>query len=56
MGTNAADLPVETGAKGVLEVLHNATFKDNGCFFNITVPTWNTQPGQNEYRGGKLPW
>ncbi|KAL1969955.1 hypothetical protein VTN77DRAFT_7465 [Rasamsonia byssochlamydoides] len=36
LGSTAADLPVGTGAKGVLEVLHNATSKDNGRFFNIT--------------------
>lgn len=55
-GTTGGELSLETGAKGVLEVLHAASAKDNGCFFNIDVPTWKPQPGQNEYKGGKLPW
>jgi NAD(P)-dependent dehydrogenase (short-subunit alcohol dehydrogenase family) len=54
--TAGAELPVGTGAKGVLEVVHNAVAADNGKFFNIDVPTWSPRPGQNEYRGGLIPW
>lgn len=54
--STAADLPAGTGAKAVLEILHNASANDNGRFFNINVPTWTPQPGQNEYRGGTIPW
>ncbi|KAL1982868.1 hypothetical protein VTN96DRAFT_796 [Rasamsonia emersonii] len=54
--STAADLPAGTGAKAVLEILHNASANDNGRFFNINVPTWTPQPGQNEYRGGIIPW
>jgi hypothetical protein len=56
MGSSAADLPVEKGAYGVLEVLRCAVLDDNGKFFNISVPTWTPKPGQNEYIGGCLPW
>ena len=57
MGTDGADLPLETGVKAVLEKVDAVSQKDNGKFINIEVKGWtNPSGGPNEYRGGYAPW
>ncbi|KAJ9615696.1 hypothetical protein H2200_001772 [Cladophialophora chaetospira] len=56
LGGDQADLSVETGAKGTLEILDKATKDDTGKFFDITVPGWDKNAQFNRYEGGELPW
>lgn len=50
LGTDAADLPVDVGAKCVLEVVDTASTKDNGKFYDIKYPELQ------QYPGGEIPW
>lgn len=56
LGTDEADLPVETGATCTLEILDRATKADTGKFFDINVPGWNKEGSPNVYDGSELPW
>ncbi|KAH8694291.1 hypothetical protein BGW36DRAFT_454900 [Talaromyces proteolyticus] len=56
LGGEAADLPVEVGARATLNIVHNKTEKDNGKFFNIHVEGWEQKEGPNQYNGAELPW
>ncbi|PIG82259.1 hypothetical protein AARAC_000004 [Aspergillus arachidicola] len=56
LGSQAADLPVETGVAAVLKVLQKTGCEGNGKFFNIHVPGWEENPGMNQYDGKELPW
>ncbi|KAK4937645.1 hypothetical protein LTR10_021791 [Elasticomyces elasticus] len=56
LGTDQADLPVETGAEGVLQILDKASRADSGKFFDIYVPDWDKEGKLNKYEGGQLPW
>lgn len=54
MGTAAADLTAETGARATLDVAQNATVDDSGKLLSIKVEGW--QPGLNDYDGKPMPW
>lgn len=56
LGSQNADLPVETGVSAVLDVLGKTGREGNGHFFNIHVPGWENNPGMNQYDGKELPW
>lgn len=51
-----ADLPVETGARAVLDVIHKHEKEDNGKFYNVRVPGWEEKEGPNQYDGQIVPW
>ncbi|OJJ76668.1 hypothetical protein ASPBRDRAFT_39154 [Aspergillus brasiliensis CBS 101740] len=56
LGSEDADLPVETGVAAVLDLVLNTGNAVNGRFLNIRVPGWETNPGMNQYDGKELPW
>ncbi|EXJ91482.1 hypothetical protein A1O3_00030 [Capronia epimyces CBS 606.96] len=56
LGTDQADLSVEEGANGILEILKGITKADTGKFFDIHVPGWDKTTSFNHYEGGVLPW
>ncbi|KAK4107249.1 NAD(P)-binding protein [Canariomyces notabilis] len=58
LGGSAADLPVEVGAKEVVRITNEATKDDNGKFFDINVPQWDSKDSRDAgmYRGSILPW
>ncbi|KZF20174.1 short-chain dehydrogenase-like protein [Xylona heveae TC161] len=56
LGSSAADLPSDVGAKAVLDIVYSATPDKNGKFFNIRVPGWEKKEGLNQYDGAELPW
>ncbi|KAJ5301269.1 hypothetical protein PENANT_c023G02251 [Penicillium antarcticum] len=59
LGGSRADLPVETGAEKVMEIIRNATPKQNGKFMNIHLPGWNEGQGAgraDQYDGKEIPW
>lgn len=56
LGGRRADLPPETGAKAIVDMVQNATPEQNGRFFNIHVPGWEENKGFNQYDGKKVPW
>ncbi|KAJ5384143.1 Short-chain dehydrogenase/reductase SDR [Penicillium concentricum] len=56
LGSDRADLPVETGAEKVLDIIQKATPDQNGKFVNIHLPGSETQPGANQYDGKEIPW
>ncbi|KAJ5513759.1 Short-chain dehydrogenase/reductase SDR [Penicillium fimorum] len=56
LGSNRADLPVETGAEKVLDIIKMATPDQNGKFVNIHVSGSETQAGANYYDGKEVPW
>ncbi|OJJ94629.1 hypothetical protein ASPACDRAFT_65078 [Aspergillus aculeatus ATCC 16872] len=56
LGSDMADLPVETGVAAVLRVLQRVGCEGNGKFFNIHIPGWEENPGMNQYDGKELPW
>ncbi|KAJ5852749.1 Short-chain dehydrogenase/reductase SDR [Penicillium soppii] len=56
LGSSRADLSVETGAEKVLDIIQQATPKQNGKFLNIHVPGWETREGANQYDGKEIPW
>ncbi|GKZ66375.1 hypothetical protein AnigIFM50267_011541 [Aspergillus niger] len=56
MGSNDADLPVDTGVAAVLDAVLTTGKEKNGRFLNILVPGWENNPGMNQYDGKELPW
>ena len=56
MGSNDADLPVDTGVAAVLDIVLTTGKEKNGRFLNILVPGWENNPGMNQYDGKELPW
>ncbi|KAE8420032.1 short chain oxidoreductase [Aspergillus pseudocaelatus] len=56
LGSQNADLPVETGVSAVLDVLKKTGREGNGHFYNVHVPGWENNPGMNQYDGNELPW
>ncbi|KAJ5667691.1 Short-chain dehydrogenase/reductase SDR [Penicillium maclennaniae] len=56
LGSSYADLPVETGAEKVLDIIQKVTPEQNGKFVNIHVPGWEEAEGKNQYPGGEVPW
>ena len=55
MGSPEADLPVEVGAKSILEALHHTTKEDDGQFLDIKVAGWDNKDVPTGYKGGVLP-
>lgn len=56
MGSDKADLDVETGAKAVWDLVNKADMSYNGKFYNIHVPGWEHNKGVNQYNGQEIPW
>ncbi|KAJ5835357.1 Short-chain dehydrogenase/reductase SDR [Penicillium robsamsonii] len=56
LGSDRADLPVETGAEKVLDIIQKATPDQNGKFVNIHISGSETQAGANYYDGKEIPW
>ncbi|KAJ6091193.1 hypothetical protein N7467_003162 [Penicillium canescens] len=59
LGGSRADLPVETGAEKVVDIIQKATPKQNGKFVNIHVPGWKEGQGADradQYDGNEIPW
>jgi hypothetical protein len=56
MGSAAADLPVEVGAKAVIDIIMAADQDANGKFANIHVPGLECHPGFKQYDGKIPPW
>ncbi|KAI2832630.1 hypothetical protein CBS147323_8636 [Aspergillus niger] len=55
MGSDDADLPVDTGVSAVLDAVLTTGKEKNGRFLNILVPGWENNPGMNQYDGKELP-
>ncbi|MCJ1238360.1 hypothetical protein MMC14_006349 [Varicellaria rhodocarpa] len=56
LGGSNADLPVDTGAKAVLEIVHGNGKEANGKFFDVKVDGWEKHDGVNQYDGLNPPW
>ncbi|KAJ5584010.1 Short-chain dehydrogenase/reductase SDR [Penicillium hispanicum] len=56
LGSENADLPVETGAEKVVDIIQRTGPEQNGKFVNIRVPGWENAPGINQYDGEEIPW
>lgn len=56
LGSSYADLPVETGAEKVVDIVKKASPEQNGKFVTIHVPGWEKAEGNNQYPGGEVPW
>ncbi|KAF3402003.1 hypothetical protein F1880_009925 [Penicillium rolfsii] len=56
LGSSRADLPVETGAEKVLDIVQQTGTHQNGKFLNIHVPGWENAPGINQYDGEEVAW
>ena len=56
MGGRVADLPVEMGAKALLDIVDNVTNADNGKFLDIHIQGWSTEGKVNHYLGGEIPF
>lgn len=56
MGSQHADLPVQTGVDAALDIMDHATKEDNGKFLDIHVPGWAGKGKLNDYPGGVAPW
>ncbi|RFU80193.1 short-chain dehydrogenase reductase sdr [Trichoderma arundinaceum] len=56
MGSEEADLEVETGVKAVLNLMNKADTSYNGKFYNIHVPGWEHKEGPNQYDGAEIAW
>ncbi|KAL7906504.1 hypothetical protein GGI35DRAFT_482662 [Trichoderma velutinum] len=56
MGSDIADLDVETGAKATWDIVARADKSYNGKFYNIHVPGWEHNKGANQYDGLEVPW
>ncbi|OAP63385.1 hypothetical protein AYL99_02612 [Fonsecaea erecta] len=56
LGGQAADLPVEVGARATLDILFKSTKEDNGKYKNIHVPGWENVQGPNVYDGRDVSW
>ncbi|KAJ5467893.1 hypothetical protein N7475_005645 [Penicillium sp. IBT 31633x] len=56
LGGHRAHLSVQTGAEKVVDIIQNATPKQNGKFVNIHVPGWEAPEGADQYDGKEIPW
>ncbi|KAJ5893317.1 Short-chain dehydrogenase/reductase SDR [Penicillium taxi] len=56
LGSSYADLPVETGAEKVMDIVQKANTEQNGKYLTIHVPGWEYAEGINQYPGGEVPW
>ena len=56
LGTARGDLPVDVGAKAVLDVIGKADKSFNGVYQNIKVPGWENASGRNQYDGKSPSW
>ncbi|OOQ84724.1 short chain oxidoreductase [Penicillium brasilianum] len=56
LGSSRADLPVETGAEKVVDIVQQTGPHQNGKFLNIHVPGWENAPGPNQYDGKEIAW
>ncbi|KAJ5110536.1 hypothetical protein N7532_001071 [Penicillium argentinense] len=56
LGSQRADLPVETGAEKVVDIVLKTGPHQNGKFVNIHVPGWEKAPGPNQYEGKEVEW
>ncbi|KAL7947574.1 hypothetical protein V8C42DRAFT_289236 [Trichoderma barbatum] len=56
MGSEMADLDVETGTKALWDLINKADPSYNGKFYNIHVPGWEHNEGVNQYNGQEIPW
>ncbi|KAJ5885977.1 uncharacterized protein N7473_008651 [Penicillium subrubescens] len=56
LGSARADLPVETGAEKVLDIVQQTGPHQNGKFLNIHVPGWENASGNNQYDGEEVAW
>lgn len=56
MGSQNADLEVETGVAAVIDLMLKSGPEKNGSFLNIHIPGWENAPGPNQYDGKELPW
>ncbi|KAF7561809.1 hypothetical protein G7046_g2352 [Stylonectria norvegica] len=58
LGSDQADLSVDQGVAGVLEIEANLTKEKNGKFLNINVPGFKSKVEYvtNSYDGEEIPW
>jgi len=56
LGSQNADLEVETGVRAVIDLILKSGPDQNGKFLNIYIPGWESAPGPNQYDGKELPW
>ncbi|KAL3480889.1 hypothetical protein BJX99DRAFT_254216 [Aspergillus californicus] len=50
LGSQHADLSVETSISALLDILHRTGKEGNARFLNVYIPGWD------KYAGGELPW
>jgi NAD(P)-dependent dehydrogenase (short-subunit alcohol dehydrogenase family) len=55
MGSQAADLEVDVGAKEIVRLIHENGIESSGKFLNIRVAGWEGKY-PNSYEGGNPPW
>lgn len=51
LGTDYADLPMETALQPILELVQRIKQEDNGKFLDVRVPGW-----EKTYPGGEVAW
>lgn len=56
IGTEYADLDVETGVKSVVEIILSADKSSNGRFRNVHVAGYENVEGPNKYDGKDIAW
>jgi hypothetical protein len=56
MGSQYADLDVETGVGALKDLVLAATPEMNGKFYNVHVAGWEHAEGGNQYDGAEVPW
>ncbi|KAI5359701.1 Putative short-chain dehydrogenase/reductase SDR, NAD(P)-binding domain superfamily [Septoria linicola] len=56
LGSEHADLPVETGVASVKDIILRVDKTHSGKFLNIHVPGWENAKAPNVYDGKEVPW
>jgi hypothetical protein len=56
MGSQWAQLEVDTSIKGVLEILDKDVAEINGKFRKLLIPGMENAEGLHQYDGTEIPW
>jgi hypothetical protein len=56
LGTARGDLPMDVGAKAIVDVILKADQSFNGAYQNVEVPGWENTTGRIQYDLKNPPW
>ncbi|KAL5046773.1 hypothetical protein BDW71DRAFT_197419 [Aspergillus fruticulosus] len=56
LGSDNADIDVETSTGAVLDLITHVGREDNSKFFNIYIPAFTHHPEPFKYAGEEIPW